>query len=253
MGNGNPLLGRRIRAARDSLNLSRKTVVEAADKDFSTKTLERWENGEREIPSKALEKLSEILGVSISFLMGESNETGIPEPSAEVEVTATVKNVPRDQRSEVAFLKTKLLKIPVIDPLRSICAGNGFQYCGDDGYGATDTIYLDSSFISIYDDLRQPYAVHVEGDSMEGAGIPDGATVVCNPAEEVSSGDSCVVCVGDDWFVKWVFFKRDGSVELKSAGNYPGITISAEDAAVEGYFRVAGKVVAVVSAPKRGA
>jgi phage repressor protein C with HTH and peptisase S24 domain len=100
---------------------------------------------------------------------------------------------------------------------------------------------------------KKPYGINVEGDSMVEAGIPDGADIAINPAEEVREGDSALVCFGQrgDWAVKWVHFHRDGSVELRSStSQYPAKIFPCEDVE-NGFLKVIGRVMCVISLPKR--
>ncbi|WP_274531983.1 LexA family protein [Aminobacterium colombiense] len=102
---------------------------------------------------------------------------------------------------------------------------------------------------------KHPFAVFVEGDSMEGAGIPDRSTVVVNPAEEVYDGDTALVCFGrqNEWAIKWVYFnKADGSVEIRSAApQYKPMVFTKEDIEL-GLFCIVGKVTRLTAEPRKG-
>lgn len=102
---------------------------------------------------------------------------------------------------------------------------------------------------------RRPFIVTVEGDSMEDANIPDGCRIVVNPEEEVRNGDPALVCYGihNDVAVKWVYWGKDCSVEIRSASlRYPPRTFDREEID-RGEFRIIGRVVHILLAPKRGA
>lgn len=89
---------------------------------------------------------------------------------------------------------------------------------------------------------------------MEGAGLEEGSVAVINPAEDVISGDMALVVWNDNWFVKWVVWNPDGSVELRSANpNYATITVDKEYAADTNWFRIVGKIVSIIkrSKPRR--
>ena len=65
-------IGEKIRQERKRNGL---TQEELADKiGVSIKTLQRWENEERSPRTKELKSLSEILGTSVEYLMGETTK-----------------------------------------------------------------------------------------------------------------------------------------------------------------------------------
>lgn len=92
---------------------------------------------------------------------------------------------------------------------------------------------------------------------MEEAGLPDGANVCVNPAAEVHDGDAALVKYGDngDVAIKWVYFHRNGSIELRSSSlRYPPKIFTREDLQEEDfYFKIIGKVMLSIGKPKRGA
>lgn len=135
-----------------------------------------------------------------------------------------------------------------MEAIASCGVGNGLS--GVD-LQAADTIFIEQSDLHRYDDLRKPFAIRTEGDSMEGAGLEEGSVAVINPAEDVLSGDMALVVWNDNWFVKWVVWNPDGSVELRSANpNYGTIKVDKEYAADNSWFRVVGKVVSIIKRTK---
>ena len=118
------------------------------------------------------------------------------------------------------------------------------------------TIYLPSSDIGIIstDMDKRLFAVVIEGDSMENARIPDKSVVVINPAEEIYDGDIVLIAFGitTQIAIKWIFFKRDGSIELRAADPaYPPLIFTEEDVEND-MVRILGKVMCVINKPKRG-
>jgi DNA-binding XRE family transcriptional regulator len=57
-----------LRAARDYLGLAREKVAPQLDPPIASKTLERWEKGERPVPRWRLIQLAEIYGVAVETL-----------------------------------------------------------------------------------------------------------------------------------------------------------------------------------------
>ncbi|NCC58055.1 MAG: S24 family peptidase [Synergistales bacterium] len=152
---------------------------------------------------------------------------------------------------------TDLVNLPILDPTSIACAGHG--------NGGMDAIHIEASefiplprrfvgTISTSPD-QKPFCIAVEGDSMEDAKIPDRSVVVVNPAEEVRTGNPALVCYGEngDWAVKWVYWKKDGGVEIRSATlKYPPREFTREEIEL-GFFRVIGKVVMFWGIPENGA
>lgn len=138
------------------------------------------------------------------------------------------------------------IEVPVLsmEMVASCGAGNGL-------YGVeaetTETVPVSSSSFVMYDDLRKPFSIRTDGDSMEGAGLEEGSLAVVNPVEDIVSGDTALVVWNDNWFIKWVIWNPDGSVELRSANpTYGPIRVDKEYAQDANWFRVIGKVVEIV-------
>jgi len=242
MGNGNPLVGKRIRAARDHLNLSRRSVVEATGNDFSTKTLERWESGEREIPSKALGKLSDILGVSIAYLMGESNETGIPAASAEMEVTATV-----IESNARAINKEETIDIPMVSRNISACCGEGSIYAAEVEWEITGTYPFPVKDLLGYTwQGGKFFSVTAMGRSMEPR-ICDGERIIFARDLEVENGDFALLTWDDKLLIRGMIFEQDGRIILRAVNKeYEDICVDPGDTRL----CVIGKVLKAVPAPR---
>jgi len=184
----------------------------------------------KKTPSMAmLRSFSEKINKPLSYLMGEIEE-----------------------KSNVR-MGGKFLEIPLLTmaTAASCGAGNGL-------YGvipeSTENIFVEASTFKCLDETRKPFAVPIEGDSMTGAGLEEGANAVINPAEEVMNGDAALISCDGDWLIKWVVYNPDGSVDLRPANpNYSPRHIESAYASDPSWFSIIGKVVAVVrkSVPKR--
>lgn len=87
------------------------------------------------------------------------------------------------------------------------------------------------------------FGLQVMGDSMNGAGIRDGDTVVVRHQPLAEDGDIVVACVGDEGFVKRLAYSPD-RIELRSENpKYPPREIGPDE--IE-EFRIVGRVVAHV-------
>ncbi len=225
-------LGDRLKRCRTQKKM---TQQELADKTgYSRSSIINWERGTRTPDADVLKKLADALGVSVSYLMGE--------------IDMDHGNVGKKSFQPV-------IEIPILDPTLMACAGKGNHI--ESAYArAEKTIFLPASDVGVLsvDIDKRPFAVTVEGDSMESAGIPDRSTVVVNPAEEIYDGDIVLVAFGimPQIAIKWIFFKRDGSIELRAANPaYPPLIFTKEDIEND-MIKILGKVMYVINKPKRG-
>lgn len=222
-----PTMYDRIRRLRKGADLTQDAL---ADKiGVASDTISRWENGKRQPRSGDIAKLASVLNTSVSYILGET-EDATPAPA----------NVPANPTAGI-------IRVPLFSmgTAASCGAGNGLYGVSPE---STEFIFVDEGVLSSYDDLRKPFAIHTEGDSMTGAGIVDGSVVVVNPADEVLNGSAALVSYNDRWYIKWVVFNPDKSIELRSANsNYAPIRIDAEYANDPTWFRIIGKVVRVIT------
>lgn len=167
--------------------------------------------------------------------MGETND---PTPIKE-KTKAPIKN-------EVTFLSPdNYVQIPLLDIGAIACCG-----CGNDLQRviieAAETISVEKRSISTYNDLRHPFAIRTEGDSMEPV-IPNGANVVVNPSEEIRTGDAALVCYRNRWMVRGILFHKDKTIELKAKNPaYDPIIIDQEAIDDPDWFEIQGKIVSVI-------
>jgi len=266
------LIAERVRIARKKRKLTQLQL--AADANVDQTLISKIENAKSNTPVATLATLAKVLQTSTAYLTGETDD---PSPktifSENVEVKETInetvnrngkeysadeiaKNpklgLPAEEKSNVRF-GTKFIEIPLLTmaTAASCGAGNGL-------YGvipeSTENIFVEASTFACLDDTRKPFAMPIEGDSMIGAGLEEGANAVINPAEEVTNGDAALICYDGNWLIKWVIYNPDGSVDLKPANpNYSPMHIESAYASDPSWFRIIGKVVATVKKgfPKR--
>jgi len=264
--------GDEIRLLRKKLRLSQEGLANLIG--VSRSAVYDWERDAYSPEGENLIKLAKALNVSASYLMGETDD---PTPKTrlyekiethealhekiirngkEYSADDIAKNpnlgLPIEEKSNVRS-GSKFLEIPLLTmaTAASCGAGNGL-------YGvipeSTENIFVEASTFKCLDDTRKPFAIPIEGDSMTGAGLEEGANAVINPAEEVMNGDAALISCDGDWLIKWVVYNPDGSVDLKPANpNYSPRHIESAYASDPSWFRVIGKVVRVVriSNPKR--
>lgn len=225
------MFGKRLKKAREAAGYS---VAELAQKlHVGSNTVWRWEQDERTPSDKDKLRLAEVLSTSVSYLIGENPE------------------FPRTARP---FSPEEWYELPILDPSAVACAGNG-NGMHSVQFESSQKIWIPREWLGIIsvDADKKPYGVHVEGDSMVEAGIPDGADVAVNPAEEVREGDAALVCFGQhgDWAVKWVHFHRDGSIELRSSSSQYPVKVFPREDVENGFLKVIGRITRVITSPKR--
>ena len=235
------MLAKRIRESREILGLTQGDLASLVG--VSKNTVWNWENSRRKPRGDEIKKLARALKVNVAYLL---DETDNPMPLDKPTI-----------RKETVQYFDKWIEVPVLDPTVIACAGAGNGGMTGIYASAEKTILLPAEMVGTIsiDADKHPFAVFVEGDSMEGAGIPDRSTVVVNPAEEVYDGDTVLVCFGlqNEWAIKWIYFnKKDGSIEIRSAApQYKPMLFTKEEIDL-GLFRIVGKITAYTGTPRRG-
>jgi SOS-response transcriptional repressor LexA len=227
------MLSQKIKEKRKEAGLLQTDLAKATG--VSLKTVGRWESGEREPGAEELRKISVALNASVDYLLTE----GTDELSSTSEVSS--------------YRDYDVIKLPVLSMESVVCAGEGFSL--EDVVVDFDTWeYISREGLGPIDETRKPFIVRVEGDSMEGAGIYNGAKVVINPAMEISDGDPAMICYGlnHENAIKWVYWLTNGGVEIRSANpRYKPRFFDKEEREL-GFFFVVGKVVMVITKPLKG-
>lgn len=211
-----------------------------------------------------LRKLARLANISPSFLSDVEREAAFPSletlkkiaEALECHPSELLENLgPRFPRVARPFNIVEWYDVPLLDPSVIVCAGSGNGGMEGIQIESCQTICLPREWCGIIsqDVDKQPFAVKVEGDSMAGAGIPSGAEIVINPAEEVREGDAALVCFGTrgDWAIKWVHFNRDGSIELRASSPNTPTKIFPKDDISLGFLKIIGRVMRSTSTPKR--
>lgn len=230
--------GKRLKQARKGQGLTQTELAKISG--VKQNTISQAENDKTGLSIDTWENLANALNCSPAFLIsgeGEARE-GTKAPSEMLSFSQWI-NVPMLGKNAVA------------------CAGNGSGGMAGVYAEASSSIMLPGELlgtISINADQR-PFIITIEGDSMEEAGIMDESQVVINPSEEVYDGDPALVSFGrnGDWAVKWVYWQKNGGVEIRSSSlKYPPRSFDFEDID-QGLFQIVGKVIRTLGKPRRGA
>lgn len=214
-------IGESIKTYRDAIGISQEELGERVG--LSKNTIYLYEKGKRSPQSDVLIKIATALGIAPNVLLGTPLSNAQP---------------------------ARMLEIPLMDLSTVASCGVGNNLYGVESK-AEETIFIEHSDLQRYDELHKPFAIHTDGDSMEGAGLEEGSIAVINPAEDVISGDMALVVWNDNWFIKWVVWNPDGSVELRSANpNYATISVDREYAEDCNWFYIVGKVIDIIKRQK---
>lgn len=235
------MLEKKIKFLREKKGLSQNEIARMIG--VSRYTVMNWESGKRNPDSEMLKTIAEVLETSVAYLVGESESPDIPNK----------KTLPEDSEAKNAKatpLNLKdYLRVPVITMRTPACAGegNGLDYIDLE---AEEWDLLERKSIMLFDDLRPPFGVYVEGDSMEEMDIPDGSVAYVNPAEEPQNGECALIVYRGQWSIKGVFINRDGSVTLRAGKPQYNLEIPADVAEDPIWFKIIGKVVEVKTTKK---
>lgn len=176
-------VGQNIRKAREEKQMTQDELAKRMGYK-SRSTIARIENGDNDVSQSKLKKFSEILDVSIRFLLDGSDS---PVPADARERPAT--NIP-------------VYKIPVLGKVVAGTPINAIENITD-YIRVTNPAAADGSY----------YALHVTGASMEPE-MREGDLVIVHKQEYFDNGDICIVLVnGNEATVKKVQ-KSDQGITL---------------------------------------
>ena len=251
-----PISGVELQALRKSKNMIQQQLADAVG--VSKTTIVDWEKGRYFPEGENLPKLARALGVSASYLWGETDDpVPVKDQKRHLNVGINLDD-PETLTQVLEQLRQKKIKtgtlidddpeptipdqidLPVID--QEACAGEGFDYCDVEAIAQE---WLPFPILKMGGPVgpRKPYFVRVEGDSMAGVGIKDGMLVLINPNVEVLNGNPAYICWRGRCSIKGFIQYANGDIELRPANpNYKSIYIAAEDIGSE-EFRIMGKVV----------
>lgn len=220
-------LGERIKKSREALGLTQKELAKRIG--VAQNTIWKWEADQSYPGINVLAALAKTLKVSTSFLLGEKD------------AFISVEDIKKDY---------DLIPVALISPEQTACCGAGLIDM-DTTYEPEKILVLSRWELGEYDPDCPPYAIHTDGVSMEGFGIPNGSVVFINPREELKSFDICLVCYYGRLAIKKIIFKPDGSFEIFSDLEDDNREISKEEFD-SGLFEIRGKVIAIHSKPGHG-
>ena len=227
-------LGKRIKETRLKKGIKQKELAKMLN--ISENTMYRWEAGLNSPSDKDKGRLAEILGVSIAYLMGETG-CSVPTGVTVLRTASPSKHIELPLIAPCIFTHPKFMEGSTNDAMAD-CA---------------EFITLPSYMVGLIG-KHKPFAIKVEGESMEDADIPSGCEVAVNPEADIYNGDPVLICFGSksEWAIKWIYWDKDGGAEFKSASpQYPYLSFTKDDVE-KGWCRIIGKIMKTIVSPKKG-
>ncbi len=228
-------VGERIREIRQKSPA--KTQQAFADAcGFNRAYLASLESGKQFPSSNIILQLKNTFNVSIDWLL-----TGIGSKYIE-------ENASPPQKLSCGLYSTGDQIFIPISGIEACCGAGAMTYPQD--YTLDETVRVKKDSVGILQDGLLPFAVDTHGRSMEGFGIPEGSTVIVNPAEGIQGGDIVLIIVGEKAAIKKYLPSQDGEDFISSNGDRIHVTSKEID---DGYYvKKMGKVMLVIAPPEHG-
>jgi repressor LexA len=164
-------MGYKIAEARKAKGWNQQKLAEMMG--TTQQQIARWETGQRDPKADVVIKLSALLGVTVSYLLGVDDDS------------AFVEAVP-----------ARSYDVPVVGKIAAGAAREAIEQAGE---------YMQTTEC-MYNRHPNAFWLVVSGNSMNRL-FPDGALVLIDPDEEVRNGDVAALFVnGDDATIKRVYF-----------------------------------------------
>ena len=126
---GETMRGERVKAQRNKLNMTAEKLAEFMG--TSRVTVQRWEGNVNEPDDETKLALASVLGVSVGYLMGETND---PSPQTLQQKQEVVSNV-------APINLAHMIRIKVLPRDFKVCCGNGIDW-GSEAIDFEETLVL---------------------------------------------------------------------------------------------------------------
>ena len=230
----------RIRLARNSKGYTGQELAEIIG--ISQTSVSSYERGIKKPSFVTLKKISSVLGVSVDYLMGLTDDTDAP--SAESGSPGKI-----DKGMSMAHIipSGNLIWIPVISPEIKPSAGNGNCYAESDlECNVIEKIPLFDGELSALYSTDTLLSMYVDGDSMEPQ-IHHNDLVVFNHDTSWVSGNVMVVCLDGRLLVKGVVSAGQGRPPILRSTNKEYEDIQVQE---DSFFVIYGRVLRIIRVSK---
>ena len=182
-----------VRKLRLEQGLSQRQLARLSGVNSSCISL--LESGKRKSVSYIVaEKLAKVLGIETQTFFTN-------------EITYTLSPRSMEAILREAQQRYELLEVVEIPLLGSVPGGEPWTPVET----PADWILIPKKLIN---DVRHPYAVRLNGDSLEGYGISDGETLIIDPDAPVIEGNIYIVRIGDNEVTAKKVYREDDRVRL---------------------------------------
>lgn len=164
-------MGNRIAEIRNKKGMTQKELAQALN--VTQQTVWYYENGQRDVKASVLVAMSDVLGCTVSELLGLESTPGI-----------------------ISAKRSPSRELPIVGRIAAGAAREAIEQAGEYMQVTEDTY------------IKHPNAfwLVVSGNSMNRI-LPDGTLALIDPDEEVKNGDVAALFVnGDDVTIKRVYF-----------------------------------------------
>ncbi|GHV36229.1 HTH-type transcriptional regulator PrtR [Synergistales bacterium] len=252
------VFAQRLKEQRHAKNLTQKKLASLVG--VESNTVYKWENSLASPSLDTVKKIADALKTNVAYLIGDWDDPAPKNPGSvnfvsSPKMTAGTLSSEKSNIAKIIPLSGKFIKVDLYD--LKTCAGFGWNQ-DDTDVEKIDSLDVPQEWIGNVDVERPPFAVIVDGESMEDADIPSGAYAFINPAAEYTSGDSVMVCYGIDKVaaIKRIYFIPGGGIELRSASEsiqYPVIRYTPDQQRLdEDRCEIRGKVMFSRVVPIKG-
>ncbi|NCC62926.1 MAG: helix-turn-helix domain-containing protein [Verrucomicrobiae bacterium] len=226
----------RLETARKAKKLSQEELGKAVG--LSRYPVMDWEAHRKTPDIQMASRLAECLGVSLLFLLGETDDPTSTSSDAS-SLNRTYSSIDEASHPKMHNIEN-LTWIPVVSPEVKVSAGAG-NCCEEIVWNEIDRFPLfDGKIAALYSD-NGLLSIYVEGDSMEPQ-IHDGDLVIFKKSHEWVSGNIVVVCLDGRLMVKGIVKGPEGEIRLRSLNKaYEDIIIGKAS-----FFLVYGRVLKIV-------
>lgn len=193
------------------LKIGKSPTAVGRELNISSGTVSNWKQGGNPSPA-VLRKIADYFNVPVETLLEESRPSEPQYPS------------------NVYSVRTK--KIPLLGEIA----------CGEPIY----TNEEHDIFLEADSSIHADFALIARGDSMIGAGIFDGYTVLCREQPLVNNGEIAVVIIDNEATLKRLYYDRENQIITLYADNpnYKPLRYVGEELS---HVRIIGKAVAFYS------
>lgn len=231
--------GEEIRARRKHLGFSQGGFAERLG--VSRSAVYEWERGKYFPEGENLKNLSEVLGLSIAYIVGETDDPGESITSAEASIFAKEHLLKGSEDGAV--------KIPMVSKILSASPKENSMHAAEVDWklsGGSHTLPLETLTKHIREGASQFFAMDTLGDSMFPR-ICDGERIIFARDAVIENGDFVLLTWGGKLLVRGIIFEKDERIILRAVHkDYEDIHVPPRDSRL----CVIGKVVKVIPLPR---